>query len=103
MASSTIERDAAKVAGDWRLNEHVRIVRRGNVVMMEVSNYPITDTSARTNLGTLPSSELNPPFGVFAFGISPNLSYVTVSSNGQIQGYMNVQGNLLATISWGVN
>ena len=93
--NSAIRRQGTVAAG---INWH----RRGNVVMVFISNVAISDTSAATLLGQMPS-DLKPPLSVYSSGFTAGaVSYGLVDSNGNVYGYRQTAGNINVTIVYGV-
>ncbi len=100
--NSTIARDKASAKASGTIRAGVSYYRRGSTVTVSVSNVNITNTSAVTLLGQVPS-ELAPPTQVFASGFATNtVSYVRADPDGKVYGFRSAQGDLLASITWGV-
>ena len=67
---------------------------------VSLDNFPITNTSTRTTVGTLPTG-CHPQFMVYASGFASGVvSYVCVDPNGTVYAFRSTAGNVLATVTF---
>lgn len=107
MATSIIKKNNSEISQSVNIQTGVNVYRRGNVITLSVSNVNITNTSSRTNLGTLPTG-WEPPYTIFArdissYGSNGNaMGYIDANPNGTIEAFKTIAGVVTATLTWGI-
>ena len=78
---------------------NVYAYRRCGIVTVRVEGATITNTSERTNFGTLPQG-WRPNNIVYAASIDGNTGYIDVLDDGTVQGFRTTEGTVRGTVAY---